>query len=133
MNRGSMKLLEAISSNADLIESLKGGLKHPKEMADEFGISRVAIDKRLKKLKKLGLIEPVPSVSKNSDRTVIKYRLSQACLQLLDSIENNINEFYHYNLRELDILLAIRKINESEYLERKMKLELEIKRMKGEA
>jgi len=125
--------LEAISSNADVIDSLREGLKHPKEMADEFGISRVAIDKRLKKLKKLGLIEPVPSVSKNSDRTIIKYKLSSACLQLLDSIDNDVNEFYHCNLRELDILLATRRINEVEYLERKMKLEEEIKRMKGEA
>lgn len=127
-----MKLLEAISSNADVMDSLREGLKHPNEMAKEFGISRVAIDKRLKKLKKLGLVDPVPSVSRNSDRTVIKYRLSSACLQLLDSIDNDVNEFYHCNLRELDILLATRKINEGEYLERKRKLEMEIKKMKGE-
>ena len=127
-----MKLLEAISSNADLIDSLRAGLKHPKEMAAEFGISRVAIDRRLKKLKKLGLVEPIPSVSKNSDRTVIKYKLSDACLQLLDSIDNNVNDFYHGKLKELDILLATRKVNENEYLERKMKLEMEIKKMKGQ-
>ena len=48
-----MQLLEAISSNADVIDSLRNGPKHPKEMATEFGISRVAVDKRLKKLDKL--------------------------------------------------------------------------------
>lgn len=127
-----MKLLEAISSNANLIDSLRGGLKHPSEMAKEFGISRVAIDRRLKKLKKLGLVEPIPSVSKNSDRTVIKYKLTSSCLQLLDSIDTDVNDFYHGKLKELDILLATRKVNENEYLERKMKLEMEIKRMKGQ-
>jgi DNA-binding MarR family transcriptional regulator len=132
MNWGSMKLLEAISSNADLIDSLRGDLKHPNEIAKEFGISRVAIDRRLKKLKKLGLVEPIPSVSKNSDRTVIKYKLTSACMQLLDSIDDNVNDFYHGKLKELDILLATRKVNEKEYLERKMKLEMEIKKMKAQ-
>lgn len=125
-----MELLEAISSNADVISSLREGAKHPKEMAKEFGISRVAVDKRLKKLKKLGLVEPKPCVSKNSDRTIIKYELSGACLQLLESIDNDVNNYYHQKLRELDVLLATDQILESEYLEQKRKLEEDIKKAK---
>jgi predicted transcriptional regulator len=128
MNQGSMKFLEAISSNADIINSLRDGPKHPKEMAKEFGISRVAVDKRLKKLKKLGLIEPKPCVSKNSDRTIIKYELSNGCLQLLDSIDNDVSDFFNQKLRELDILLATGEINEEDYLEHKKKLETETKK-----
>jgi predicted transcriptional regulator len=127
-----MELLEAISSNADVINSLREGPKHPKEMANEFGISRVAVDKRLKKLKKLGLIEPKPCVSKNSDRTIIKYELSSGCLQLLDSIDNNVNDFYNQKLRELDILLATGEINEADYLEERKRLEAETKKRKKE-
>jgi predicted transcriptional regulator len=125
-----MELLEAISSNADVINSLRDGPKHPKEMAKEFGISRVAVDKRLKKLKKLGLVEPKPSVSKNSDRTIIKYELSSGCLQLLDSIDDNVNDFYDQKLRELDILLATGEINEEDYLDHKERLEAETKKRK---
>jgi DNA-binding HxlR family transcriptional regulator len=130
MNRGSMELLEAISSNADVINSLREGAKHPKEMAKEFGISRVAVDKRLKKLKNLGLVEPKPCVSKNSDRTIIKYELTNGCLQLLDSIDDNVNDFYNQKLRELDILLATGEINEEDYLEYKKNLEDETKKKK---
>ena len=125
-----MKFLEAISSNADIINSLREGSKHPKEMAKEFGISRVAVDKRLKKLKKLGLIEPKPCVSKNSDRTIIKYELSSACLQLLESIDNDVNNYYTQKLRDLDILLATDELNEEEYLEQKRKLERDMKKAK---
>jgi len=130
MNRGSMKLLEAISSNADVINSLREGAKHPNEMAREFGITRVAVDKRLKKLKRLGLVEPKPCVSKNSDRTIIKYELSGACLQLLESIDNDVNNYYNQKLRELDILLATDQIREDEYLEHKKKLQEDIKKAK---
>ncbi len=126
-----MELLEAISSNADVINSLREGAKHPKEMAKEFGISRVAVDKRLKKLKKLGLVEPKPCVSKNSDRTIIKYELSNGCLQLLDSIDDDVNNFYNQKHRELDILLATDQINETEYLEHKKKLVEDMKKIKG--
>ncbi len=125
-----MELLEAISSNTDVISSLREGAKHPKEMAKEFGISRVAVDKRLKKLKKLGLVEPKPCVSKNSDRTIIKYELSGACLQLLDSIDDNVTDFFNQKLRELDILLATGEINEVDYLEHKKRLEDETKKAK---
>lgn len=127
-----MELLEAISKNADVINSLREGPKHPKEMAKEFGISRVAVDKRLKKLKKLGLVDPKPCVSKNSDRTVIKYSLSSGCQQLLDSIDNDVNDFYSQKLRELDILLATGELNEADYLEHKKRLEAETKKRKKE-
>jgi predicted transcriptional regulator len=123
MKRGSVPLLEAISSNADIISSLRQGPKHPKEIAKEFDITRVAVDNRLKKLKKLGLIDPKPCVSKNSDRTIIKYELSDACLNLLESIDNDVDNYYNQKLRELDILLATDEIREEEYLEQKMKLE----------
>jgi predicted ArsR family transcriptional regulator len=126
-----MELLEAISKNADVIDSLRDGPKHPKEMAKEFGISRVAVDKRLKKLKKLGLVEPKPCVSKNSDRTIIKYELSGGCLQLLDSIDDNVSDFFNQKLRELDILLATGEINETDYLEHKKRLEDETKKAKN--
>ena len=127
-----MDLLEAISSNADVINSLRDGPKHPQEMAKEFGISRVAVDKRLKKLKELGLIEPKPCVSKNSDRTIIKYELSSGCNQLLESIDNNVSDFYNQKLRELDILLATGEMNEADYLEQRKRLEMETKRRKKE-
>jgi len=125
-----MKLLEAISSNADVINSLREGAKHPNEMAREFGISRVAVDRRLKKLKMLGLVEPKPCVSKNSDRTIIKYELTNACLQLLDSIDDDVHNYYNQKLRDLDILLATDEINEKEYLGQKMKLKEDLKRAK---
>lgn len=130
MKQGSVKLLAAISSNDDIINYLRDGAKHPIEMAKKFGISRVAVDKRLKKLKKLGLVEPKPCVSKNSDRTIIKYELSGACLKLLDSIDDNVGNFYEQKLRELDILLATGEIDENEYLSRREKLEEEIKKVK---
>jgi predicted transcriptional regulator len=130
MKRGSVTLLEAISSNADIINSLRDGAKHPKEIAKEFDITRVAVDNRLKKLKKLGLIEPKPCVSKNSDRTIIKYELSGACLQLLSSIGNDVDNYYEQKLRDLDILLATDEINEEDYLEQKRKLQEHKKKAK---
>ncbi len=130
MNRGSIKLLGVISSNDDIINSLRDRAKHPKEIAKELEISRVAVDKRLKKLKKHGLVEPKACVSKNSDRTIIKYELSGACLQLLDSIDNDVNNYYKQKLRDLDILLATDEIDENDYLEKRQKLEGEIKKSK---
>jgi hypothetical protein len=76
------------------------------------------------------LVEPKACVSKNSDRTIIKYKLSGACLQLLDSIDNDVNNYYKHKLRDLDILLATDEIDENDYLEKRQKLEGEIKKVK---
>jgi predicted transcriptional regulator len=130
MRRGGLELLEAISSNADLILSLRQGSKHPTEIAKEFNVTRVAIDKRLKKLKKLSLVDPKPFVSKNSDRVIIKYELSDACVKLLDSINDDVDDFYREKLRELDILLVTNKIDEEEYLTKRKRLEGEIIKVK---
>ena len=130
MNRGSVKLLGVISSNDDIISSLRDRAKHPKEIAKELDITRVAVDKRLKKLKKVGLVEPKVCISKNSDRTIIKYVLSSACLQLLDSIDNDVDHYYKQNLRCLDILLATDEIDEDDYLEKRKKLDGEAKKVK---
>lgn len=130
MKRGSLDVLEAISTNAELINSLRGGAKHPTELAKEFDITRVAIDKRLKKLKKLGLVDPKPCISKNSDRTIVKYELSDGCTNLLKSIDSDVENFYKQKLRDLDILLANGDINENDYLEKREKLEDHIKKVK---
>lgn len=130
MKRGSLDVLEAISTNADLINSLRGGAKHPTELAKEFDISRVAIDRRLKRLKRLGLVDPKPCLSKNSDRTIVKYELSDGCMNLIKSIDNDVEAFYNQKLRDLDILLATRKVDEDHYLEKKEKLENQIKKVK---
>lgn len=132
MIRGSMKLLEAISSNADLINSLRDGAKHPTEIAKEFDVTRMAIDKRLKKLKKHGLVEPKPCVSTKSDRPILKYELTEACIELLDSIDDDVDDFYRAKLRELDLLLVTNKIAEDEYLIRRKELEGEIRKVKEE-
>lgn len=125
-----MKLLEAIISNIDLIHTLWDGAKHPIEIAKEFNITRVAVDKRLKKLKDHGLVDPKPCVSKDSDRPIIKYELSEACVNLLDSIDDDVDDFYRQKLRELDILLVTDEIEEEEYLAQRKKLEGEIKKVK---
>ena len=54
---------------------------------------------------------------------IIKYELSTGCIELLESIESNVVDYYDQKLRELDVLLATRKIKEQEYLEKKEKLE----------
>ena len=127
-----MKLLEVISSNADLINSLRDGAKHPTEIAKEFDVTRMAIDKRLKKLKKNGLVEPKACVSETSDRPILKYELTDDCITLLNSIDNGVNDFYKEKLRKLDLLLVTSKIEEDEYLTRRKELEGEIKRVKEE-
>jgi predicted ArsR family transcriptional regulator len=126
-----MKLLEAISSNADLIHFLREGPKHPTEIAKEFNVTRMAIDKRLKKLKKHGLVETKPGVSK-SDRPILKYELTEDCIKLLDSIDNDVNDYYQQKLRKLDLLLVTDKIGEDEYLKLRKELEGEIRKVKEE-
>lgn len=128
-----MKLLEAISSNADLINSLRDGAKHPTEIAKEFEVTRMAIDKRLKKLKKNGLVKPKPCVSTKSDRPILKYELTEACIKLLDSIDNDIDDFYREKLRELDIRLATDNIGEEEYLSQREELEKKIMKVKKDS
>jgi predicted ArsR family transcriptional regulator len=130
MSRGSLKLLEVISSNADLINSLRDGAKHPTEIAKEFDVTRMAIDKRLKKLKKNGLVEPKACVSETSDRPILKYELTEDCIKLLNSIDNGVNDFYIEKLRKLDLLLVTNKIGEEEYLIRRKELEGEIWKVK---
>jgi predicted ArsR family transcriptional regulator len=130
MSRGRVNLLEAITSNTDLIHILRQGAKHPTEIAKEFDITRVAVDKRLKKLKKHGLVDPKPCVSKNSDRPIIKYELSEACIKLLDSIDDDVDDFYRQKVRELDILLVTNEIEEEEYLMQREKLDGEIRKVK---
>jgi predicted ArsR family transcriptional regulator len=127
-----MKLLEVISTNADLINSLRDGAKHPTEIAKEFEVTRMAIDKRLKKLKKHGLVEPKACVSEKSDRPILKYELTEDCITLLNSIDNDVNDFYKEKLRKLDILLVTNRIKEDEYLIRRATLEGEIKKVKEE-
>ena len=128
LNGGTFSLLEAISSNRGIITSLRDGARHPTEIAKEFGITRIAVDKRLKRLKELGLVEPKPCVSRNSDRTIIKYELSGACLQLLDSIDNDVCNYYRQKLRDLDILLAKGELDEKDYLASKTRLEEDIRK-----
>ena len=130
MNRGSMELLEVISSNADLIHSLREGAKHPTEIAREFNVTRIAIDNRLKKLKEYGLVVPKPGVSKKSDRPILKYELTKDCIKLLDLIEGDVDEFYKDKLRKLDSLLVTGKIDEEEYLTRRRELEGKIRKVK---
>jgi predicted ArsR family transcriptional regulator len=132
MSRGSLKLLEVISSNADLINSLREGAKHPTEIAKEFDVTRMAIDKRLKKLKKHGLVEPKACVSEKSDRPILKYELTEDCITLLNSIDNDVNDFYQEKLRKLDLLLVTDKIEEDEYLAKREELEGEIRKLKKE-
>ena len=127
-----MKLLEAISSNADLINSLRDGAKHPTEIAKEFNVTRMAIDKRLKRLKKHGLVEPKACVSEKSERPILKYELTEDCIRLLDSIDDDVDDFYREKLRKLDLLLVTDKIGEDEYLTRREELEGEIKKVKKE-
>jgi predicted ArsR family transcriptional regulator len=127
-----MKLLEAIASNADLINSLRDGAKHPTEIAKEFNVTRMAIDKRLKKLKKNGLVEPKACVSEKSERPILKYELTEDCIKLLNSIDKDVNVFYREKLRKLDLLLVTNKIEEEEYLIRRKELEGEIKKVKEE-
>ena len=126
MKGEGIELLKAISSNAEIINSLRDGPKHSTDIAKELNITRVAVDKRFKKLKSLGMIEREPSLSRNSDRTIIMYKLSEACHGLLDSIGNDVGNFYEQKQRELDILLATDKIDEKYYIEQKSKLKNEL-------
>jgi predicted ArsR family transcriptional regulator len=125
-----MKLLEAIYSNADLINSLRAEAKHPTEIAKEFNVTRMAIDKRLKKLKKHGLVEPKPCVSKKSDRPILKYELTEDCIKLLESIDDDVNNFYKEKLRKLDLLVVNNKIGEDEYFSLRKELEEKIRKLK---
>jgi predicted ArsR family transcriptional regulator len=132
MSRGRLKLLEAISSNADLINSLRDGAKHPTEIAKEFDVTRMAIDKRLKKLKKHGLVEPKACVSETSERPILKYELTEDCITLLNSIDDGVDDFFREKLRKLDLLLVSDKIGEDDYLARRKELEGEIRKIKKE-
>jgi len=100
---------------------------HPEELAQEFGITRQAVDKHLSLLYKYGLVD---KRIKEGARPMVFYRITSEGEEFLQNFEDlaqghivNIRKRYKEEIFSLDRMLVDGEITEMEYRGRKRALD----------
>ncbi len=101
--------------------------KHPEEIAEELKITRQAVDKHLKILYDLGMVERKIKYGK---RIQVYYEISEAGGEFLMNFEEIVNNYIlsvrkseREEIMKIDNMLVNGEINEREYLKRRKDIE----------